>query len=307
MRVPGPKNPVVKALQAKHGEAAPALPAQPSYPGLQRGQEPQAQGRGTIKPYGQPQAGPEGFKEWFGASQVVDASGRPLVVYHGTKEAFEVFDQEKTMDGAFWFTENRQGLEAGEVGAAGAGVVMPVYLSCQKLAGWDEYERLTYDQIMAEGFDGLKLDEDFIVFDPEKIRLVAQAGLVREPSPEPVLPRNLKTGRPHFCLNGDDEGNWAVSSYDLGWRKDWSWQAAAGLSLRNEHQNLAVEGATELHPGFQKAMAEAVQQYPELQNYLVSFDGPYKPLPEALGAPGMAALPWPEITFYHGTYMLIGV
>lgn len=33
------------------------------------------------------------FKNWFGESKVVDASGKPLVVYHGTpEESFEIFD-----------------------------------------------------------------------------------------------------------------------------------------------------------------------------------------------------------------------
>lgn len=31
------------------------------------------------------------FKAWFGQSQVVDADGQPLVVYHGTKQVFEAF------------------------------------------------------------------------------------------------------------------------------------------------------------------------------------------------------------------------
>jgi GGDEF domain-containing protein len=32
------------------------------------------------------------FKKWFGKSKVVDAEGKPLVVYHGTKAAFNIFD-----------------------------------------------------------------------------------------------------------------------------------------------------------------------------------------------------------------------
>jgi len=34
----------------------------------------------------------ENFTQWFGDSKVVDAEGRPLVVYHGTKNDFTVFD-----------------------------------------------------------------------------------------------------------------------------------------------------------------------------------------------------------------------
>jgi hypothetical protein len=37
----------------------------------------------------------EAFKRWFGDSKVVDADGRPLVVYHGTDVDFSVFDKDK--------------------------------------------------------------------------------------------------------------------------------------------------------------------------------------------------------------------
>ena len=35
------------------------------------------------------------FKRWFGASKVVDAEGKPLVVYHGTDVDFSAFDKDK--------------------------------------------------------------------------------------------------------------------------------------------------------------------------------------------------------------------
>ena len=37
------------------------------------------------------------FKAWFGDSKVVDASGRPLVVYHGTSADFEAFESDNRM------------------------------------------------------------------------------------------------------------------------------------------------------------------------------------------------------------------
>lgn len=112
----------------------------------------------------------EAFKKWFGDSKVVDAQGKPLVVYHGTKKKFSKFDAGKTMDGAFWFTSNLDAIKSGEVGAAANGTVMPVYLSAKKLAGWDEYERLGYDQLIQRGYDGMELDGDYVVFDPTQIK-----------------------------------------------------------------------------------------------------------------------------------------
>ena len=37
----------------------------------------------------------QNFWNWFDGSKVVDEKGRPLVVYHGTKDTFDIFDYEK--------------------------------------------------------------------------------------------------------------------------------------------------------------------------------------------------------------------
>jgi predicted ABC-type ATPase len=56
------------------------------------------------------------FKAWFGdwendpenASKVVDENGEPMVVYHGTNNGrFNVFDNEKTLDKTFYFTDSK--------------------------------------------------------------------------------------------------------------------------------------------------------------------------------------------------------
>lgn len=43
-----------------------------------------------------PQTETTAFKKWFGDSKVVDADGKPLVVYHGTAKDFDSFDNKKT-------------------------------------------------------------------------------------------------------------------------------------------------------------------------------------------------------------------
>lgn len=50
----------------------------------------QSQGQG----YDQVDVNSEAFKKWFAASKVVDAQGKPLVVYHGTRAEFDSFDKE---------------------------------------------------------------------------------------------------------------------------------------------------------------------------------------------------------------------
>lgn len=60
---------------------------------------------GTESPY---------FKRWFGDSKVVDANGKPLVVYHGTNRSFDAFSEKElgVMTGAnsakegFFFTDD---------------------------------------------------------------------------------------------------------------------------------------------------------------------------------------------------------
>ncbi|HMU74252.1 MAG TPA: hypothetical protein PKD69_00625 [Elusimicrobiota bacterium] len=60
------------------------------------------------------------FKKWFGDSKVVDANGKPLVVYHGTARAFEKFRKSKrnygnafNRDGkiGFFFSGNTEAAE----------------------------------------------------------------------------------------------------------------------------------------------------------------------------------------------------
>ena len=119
------------------------------------------------------------FKAWFGDSKVVDEKGNPLVVYHQTQEKFNVFDldKEQGFGGFFWFTADKGQIERGETGASGGEkgkemYVMPVFLSINKIGGWNEYDKWqTASELIQEGYDGLKLDNDYIVFSPTQIKL----------------------------------------------------------------------------------------------------------------------------------------
>ena len=95
-----------------------------------------------------PQTETEAFKRWFGDSKVVDAEGKPLVVYHGTTKDFDVFSDDarrsgsgllkfakrlglKRHTGDFFFAANPEFTNsyAGQMGAIDGGSVVPVYLS----------------------------------------------------------------------------------------------------------------------------------------------------------------------------------
>lgn len=100
------------------------------------------------------------FWRWFGDSKVVDAQGRPLVVYHGTKAQFDEFLGEKigqsgTSEGVgFYFTND-------ENVAKGFGDVMSVYLKLEKPI-------YAYAQVfMAEDYDG---DLDIMEANAEMIK-----------------------------------------------------------------------------------------------------------------------------------------
>ncbi|MBX3504398.1 MAG: hypothetical protein KF895_02890 [Parvibaculum sp.] len=123
----------------------------------------------------------EAFKKWFGDSKVVDENGKPLVVYHSTDKRFQKFDPKKAIGGQHWFTNDREAIERGEVGAAGRGVVVEAYLSLKNPAGWSEYDKFTLDELISRGYDGLLLPEKdgtatYVAFEPTQIKSVDNRG-----------------------------------------------------------------------------------------------------------------------------------
>ena len=57
-----------------------------------------------------PQTETENFKRWFGDSKVVDAQGKPLVVYHGTERDFDGFKVGSALGWGrgIYFTDNQE-------------------------------------------------------------------------------------------------------------------------------------------------------------------------------------------------------
>lgn len=162
------------------------------------------------------QAGPvdsAAFKSWFGDSKVVDANGDPLVVYHGTDaKKIAAFQSSKTQDGLFWFSDDRAGIESGEAGAAGRGTIVEVYLSIKNPAGWDEYDRFTIDQLIADGYDGLRLEGQFaddqttwVAFNPTQIKSVNNRGTF-DPADPRLLFQDGNNPRGQIQIPGDGIG-----------------------------------------------------------------------------------------------------
>jgi len=100
------------------------------------------------------------FKKWFGESKIVDPSGQPLVMYHGTTRSFESFDPNVTRPelddeniGAIFFTSNPKfaGDFAGDISITGpGGNIVPVYVKADKPFDYEnpEHRKLLIDTVL---------------------------------------------------------------------------------------------------------------------------------------------------------------
>lgn len=117
-----------------------------------------------------------------------------------------------------------------------------------------------------------------------------------------TLPTKNLSGepRPHFTIVGTPDGTWEiVAGYPLGALRNGGWTCSAALAAKNNWKNLSVEGATEYNQALLKALREAVQQYPELAEYIVVFDGPYIPFRDVVAQRSSKSLG--QMEWLHGT------
>jgi hypothetical protein len=138
-------------------------------------------------------------KKQRGSVEVVEKGSE--MIYHGTtaKAAAAIerdgFDLSLSADGTVWFTSNPK---IGEVAASGKGGVVARSVSDLKLGGWKEADLYSTNELIAKGYDGLKLvDEDEItyqIFFPEKLKIPGQSGTGTAPTLS-QLPENQKLGQ----------------------------------------------------------------------------------------------------------------
>jgi hypothetical protein len=123
------------------------------------------------KPIHPTEEGVRNFWRWFGESKVVDDQGKPLVVYHGTRGDFSVFDagrQGQSDFGAsgrgFYFSQdpNTANVYAALSPGDGAPNIMPVSVSLKipyelgaRLPQNEAESRLLTERVKAEGYDGI--------------------------------------------------------------------------------------------------------------------------------------------------------
>ena len=154
------------------------------------------------------------FREWFGDSKVVDAEGKPLVVYRGmTQEADGgaytirrggtygdgIYLAKNRADAAFWANPDE---------GPNPGVVEAVYVSLKNPAPQAVAERAeatataerrsSIDILRNEGYDGIVADDgEIVAFDPTQIKSVNNRGTF-DPNDPRILYQPAWHGTPHI-------------------------------------------------------------------------------------------------------------
>ena len=109
---------------------------------------------------------------WFQGSQVVDQEGNPLKVYHGTNADFDKFDLDLCAMPVIWFSSDQNEILRGESGACGTSIIKEAYLSIKNPAGWSEYDKYGIGELKSLGYDGIVLDNNYVVFDTSQIKVI---------------------------------------------------------------------------------------------------------------------------------------
>lgn len=100
-----------------------------------------------------------------------------IPIYHATNEKFENFDISKSADGSIWFTDNKKDITDPNRGvSAPTKIVMTRYLpSNLKLANQDQIDKYSVDELLQQGYDGVKYEPTdksgtfYQIFNPEKL------------------------------------------------------------------------------------------------------------------------------------------
>jgi hypothetical protein len=140
-----------------------------------------------VEPARLPQIETPGFREWFGESRVVDAEGKPLVVYHGTPTPeFDQFSPafagrntgNDAQDVAYHFSDSTKAANYyADVGGPN-GAVMPVYLTMRNplISSESVINRTDIEAAKAAGHDGIiapnatKTGTEYIAFAPSQVK-----------------------------------------------------------------------------------------------------------------------------------------
>lgn len=94
------------------------------------------------------------------------------VWYHVSNIDFDNFDVGKTFDGCMWLTRDYQSILNGETGASISNdnvFIHEFYVKEKKFGSWDENENYFTEQLVRDGYNGVLLDDDLKIFDPNDV------------------------------------------------------------------------------------------------------------------------------------------
>ena len=91
--------------------------------------------------------------------------------YHGTSKLFKSFDRHLSAQGVLWFSTDIEKIKGEFSGANSNKYIYSVDLAVENVAGWGEYEKLFLQHIEGKGFDSIKLDDDWVIFDPNRVTI----------------------------------------------------------------------------------------------------------------------------------------
>ena len=193
------------------------------------------------------------------------------IIYHGTNKYFKEFDLNKTADQSIWFTDDIDAIKAGTVGAAGKGNIISRVIDENKikLASASQAEKLTDDQLIAQGFDGVKFakeegfdETNYRIFNTEKL---AKTGDVQSPSGfnknETKLAEDIEGVKnfdvPNEAALKNQASEIERSMFDVSTSSSIKSEAGAGAAARTSP--IELSDATQVLPkGSQKTAATPV-------------------------------------------------
>jgi len=97
---------------------------------------------------------------------------KKIIAYHGSNVPIKKFNKRFSTQGVFWFSVDKNKILQGKSGAVSTKYIMTVELKVNKVAGWKEYEPLSLGEIHRDGYDSIKLDDDWVVFDLKNIKVL---------------------------------------------------------------------------------------------------------------------------------------
>ena len=233
------------------------------------------------------------FKRWFGDSKVVDAQGKPLVVYHGTRPGgdINVFESRGPTDGVYFTPDTKYAQSFTEnvfEDTTERGAIYPVYLNIQnpyivrtefgtEKADDFLYRGLNRIELKKQGFDGamLYLDgelDQVIAFEPTQIKsAIGNTGAFDENNPDIRFARKP--------LGRETEG-WIFSRNALGRFRFGAGAKAYRYAADVANDVLNVLRAKPISPELSRALRKMKVEVEKAQNLTVDVAKNLKDLPK---------------------------